>query len=150
MALAERDAQLQRVEVQNDLLSEKVKVLTDSLFAKEAHNNSRSRNLAQTVRWSSCGGGADGTLRSCSGDTDFSATDEYHSSLGYPMEAPRMQVSVLAAQCKALECELGAVRADRDKQTEVAHSLESQLERTARGAALLLPPAAFWDIFSVQ
>lgn len=127
MTVAERDAHLQRVEAQHDLLCEKVKVLTDSLFAKEAHRNSRSRNLAHPIGWNSYEGG-DGTLPSCSWDTDFSASDEHHPAFGNPMDAPRMQVSVLAAQCKALECELGTLRADRD-------ALAHKFERSTRGAA---------------
>ena len=131
MSLAERDVQLQRAETQNDLLSEKVKVLTNSLFAKEAHSKSRSRIPAQPVAWNSCGGG-DGTLPSCSGDTDFSASDEQHSAFGHPMEDPRMQLSVVSAQCKALECELENLRADGD-------CLVRKLESATRGAERLPP-----------
>lgn len=126
MALAERDVQLQRVEAQNDLLCEKVKVLTDSLFHKDTQNHPTSRSHAQPVGWKS-----HGTLHSCSGDDNVSARDDHHSVLTTSMEeAPSMQSAVLAAQCKALECEMGTLRADRD-------ALERKLERSTRGATTL-------------
>lgn len=133
MTLAERDLQLQRAEAQNDLLSEKVKVLTNSLFAKESRTKWRSEIPAQPIGWTS-GDGGDGSLPHCSGDTDFSATDG-HSEFENPAEDPRMQQSVLSAQCKALECELQNLRAERD-------SLMRKLERATRGAALLPPMLA--------
>ena len=124
MTLAERDLQLQRAEAQNDLLAEKVKVLTNSLFVKESRTKQRTGIPAQPIGWTS-GDGGGGSLPLCSGDTDLSASDG-HSEFGNATEDPRMQLSVLSAQCKALECELQNLRAERD-------SLMRKLERATRG-----------------
>jgi hypothetical protein len=125
MAVSERDARLQQVEAENVLLTEKVKVLTDSLFAKETQGQlSWSRNQAQPVGWRSCGADA---LPSSSGETDLSAS-ENHSGFAChnAMDAPSMQVTVLSAQCKSLECELATIRAEKGE-------LVSKLERCTRG-----------------
>lgn len=120
MLLAEREAQLQRVEAQNDLLCEKVKVLTDSLFAKEAKDGLRGSSLVQPVGWNSYGSGTS-TQHSCWSDTD-SRGDGHHAPYADPTEENVVQVSVVTAQCKALECELSKVRADRDTLTRKLQS----------------------------
>jgi hypothetical protein len=125
MLLVERDTQLQRLQAQNDLLTEKVRVLTESLFAQDAGRRGAQRGgmrLHAGLLQAAPGGESVGGDSAQSGE---SACDAPSDCLA--LDASALQVPALAAQCHALEAARAELLHERD-------SLRQTLEATTRGA----------------